>query len=228
MHIYSRTAADNGEELGRAIPGANFRCVADLGASFGGRYWHLALDWLVLTRLEVDQATVVTTDERTSRLQRLARHERALRGEWATTFPAMTSSWCAPVRAVPCAAPTRPRSRHSVFSRPCSRMRRNWGLPFGPSSPGQSGRWCVASDAPAGSGSSSSTGWCFRSSTPSLRFSRRPPRAQRCATPRLKRSRRLAKPERSGPTGKLCAGTPGSCGVRVCHRGGRRRAYKHG
>src|SRR6187402_3007408 len=64
MHIYRRTATDSGDELGRAIPGANFRCVADSGPSFGGRYWHLQLDWVVLSRLEVDQASVVTTDER--------------------------------------------------------------------------------------------------------------------------------------------------------------------
>lgn len=64
MHIYRRTATDSGDELGRAIPGANFHCVADSGRSFGGRYWHLHLDWIVLSRLEIDQATVVTTDER--------------------------------------------------------------------------------------------------------------------------------------------------------------------
>jgi AraC-like DNA-binding protein len=64
VHIYRRTAADSGDELGRAIPGANFHCVADSGRSFGGRYWHLQIDWLVLSRLQVDQPTVVTTDER--------------------------------------------------------------------------------------------------------------------------------------------------------------------
>ena len=31
-------------------------CVADAGPSFGGRYWHLHLDGVVLSRLEVDQA----------------------------------------------------------------------------------------------------------------------------------------------------------------------------
>ncbi|HSH99048.1 MAG TPA: helix-turn-helix domain-containing protein [Reyranella sp.] len=64
MYIYRRTASDNGEELGRAIPGANFYCVAEAGPSFGGRYWHFHVDGLVLSRLEVDQASVVTTDER--------------------------------------------------------------------------------------------------------------------------------------------------------------------
>ena len=64
MLIYRRTATDNGETLGRAIPGANFHCVPQSGRSFGGRYWHLHIDWLVLSRLEVDQASVVTCDER--------------------------------------------------------------------------------------------------------------------------------------------------------------------
>jgi len=64
MYIYRRTVSDNGEELGRAIPGANFYCVAEAGPSFGGRYWHFHVDGLVLSRLEVDQASIVTTDER--------------------------------------------------------------------------------------------------------------------------------------------------------------------
>lgn len=64
MYIYRRTASDNGEELGRAIPGANFYCVPEAGSSFAGRYWHFHVDGVVLSRLEVDQASVVTTDER--------------------------------------------------------------------------------------------------------------------------------------------------------------------
>ncbi|MBL6618328.1 MAG: helix-turn-helix domain-containing protein [Reyranella sp.] len=64
MHIYRRTATDNGDELGRAIPGGSFHCVADTGRSFGGRYSHLHLDWVVLSRLEVDQGSVVTTGDR--------------------------------------------------------------------------------------------------------------------------------------------------------------------
>ncbi len=64
MHIYRRTVSDNGDELGRAIPGANFHCVPDYGRSFGGRYWHLHLDWVVLSHLELDQASVVTADQR--------------------------------------------------------------------------------------------------------------------------------------------------------------------
>jgi AraC-like DNA-binding protein len=64
MHIYRRTVADNGEELGRAIPGADFHCVADSGRSFGGRYSHLYIDGVVLSLLEVDQASVVTAEER--------------------------------------------------------------------------------------------------------------------------------------------------------------------
>jgi len=64
MHLYFRTATDNHEELGRAIPGANFQCVADDGPAFAGRYAHLHLEGIVLSRLEVDQSTVVTVDER--------------------------------------------------------------------------------------------------------------------------------------------------------------------
>ena len=64
MHFYRRTVTDSSEELARAIPGANFHCVADAGPSFGGRYWHLHLDGVVLSRLEVDQASVLTVDER--------------------------------------------------------------------------------------------------------------------------------------------------------------------
>lgn len=64
MHIYRRTATDSGDELGRAIPGANFHCVAASGRSFAGRYSHLHLDWVVLSRLELDQASVVTADQR--------------------------------------------------------------------------------------------------------------------------------------------------------------------
>jgi len=64
MHFYRRTVTDNSEELGRAIPGANFHCVADSGPSFGGRYWHLYLEGVVLSRLEIDQASVLTVDER--------------------------------------------------------------------------------------------------------------------------------------------------------------------
>ena len=64
MYIYRRTASDSGEELGRAIPGANFYCVPEAGPRFGGRYWHFHVDGVVLSRLEVDQASVVTTDER--------------------------------------------------------------------------------------------------------------------------------------------------------------------
>jgi AraC-like DNA-binding protein len=64
MHFYFRTATDDHEELARSIPGANFQCVADDGPSFAGRYAHLNLDGVVLSRLDVTQATVVTVDER--------------------------------------------------------------------------------------------------------------------------------------------------------------------
>lgn len=65
MHVFRHTASTDGEELGRAIPGANFRCVADSGSSFGGGYSHILLDGLVVSRLVVDQASIVTVDERT-------------------------------------------------------------------------------------------------------------------------------------------------------------------
>ena len=65
MHVFRRTASHDGEALGRSIPGANFRCVADSGSSFSGAYSHIVLDGLVVSRLAVDQASIVTVDERT-------------------------------------------------------------------------------------------------------------------------------------------------------------------
>jgi AraC-like DNA-binding protein len=147
MHIYRRTVADNGEELGRAIPGANFRCVADSGASFGGRYWHLALDWLVLTRLEVDQATVVTTDERIPDFsvwhvmsERCSANGRDVSGnDIVMVRPGEGGT----MRSANAAQVTTFGLQPSLFAHAPE-----MDLPFGPSSPGQSGRWCVASDAP--------------------------------------------------------------------------------
>jgi AraC-like DNA-binding protein len=64
MHFHFRTATDSAEELGKAIPGAGFQLVADSGASFAGRYRHLFLDGIVLSHLDLDQATILTVNER--------------------------------------------------------------------------------------------------------------------------------------------------------------------
>lgn len=65
MHLYRRIATTSEEELGQAVPGASCQLVADSGPSFGGRFRYLVLDGVVLTRLEVDQASVLTLSERT-------------------------------------------------------------------------------------------------------------------------------------------------------------------
>lgn len=65
MNVFRRTATHDGEELGRAIPGSAIRCVADSGSSFGGSYSHIALDGLVISRLTMDQASIVAVDKRT-------------------------------------------------------------------------------------------------------------------------------------------------------------------
>ena len=64
MHLYRRVATTNEEELGQAVPGANCQLIADSGPSFGGRFRYLVLDGVVLTRLEVDQASILTLSER--------------------------------------------------------------------------------------------------------------------------------------------------------------------
>lgn len=64
MHLYRRTATTSEEELGEAVPGASCQLVADSGPSFGGRFRYLVLDGVVLTRLELDQASVLTLSER--------------------------------------------------------------------------------------------------------------------------------------------------------------------
>jgi AraC family transcriptional regulator, ethanolamine operon transcriptional activator len=65
MQLYRRTATTSEEELGRAVPGATCQLVADSGPSFTGRFRYLVLDGVVLTRLEVDQASILTLSERT-------------------------------------------------------------------------------------------------------------------------------------------------------------------
>ena len=147
MHIYRRTVADNGEELGQAIPGANFHCVADSGASFGGRYWHLHLDWLVLTRLEVDQASVVTTDERVPDFSvwhvmsgRCSANGRDVSGnDIVSVRPGEGGT----MRSAGAAQVTTFGLLPSLFA-----QAPELDLPFGPASPSRSGRWCAASQPP--------------------------------------------------------------------------------
>lgn len=64
MHLYRRIATNSEEDLGQAVPGASCQVVADSGPSFSGRFRYLVLDGIVLTRLEVDQASVLTLSER--------------------------------------------------------------------------------------------------------------------------------------------------------------------
>jgi AraC-like DNA-binding protein len=147
MHIYRRTVTDNGEELGRAIPGANFRCVADSGSSFGGGYWHLQLDWLVLSRMEVDQASVVTTDERVPDFSvwhvmsaRCSANGNDVGGQDIVTVRPGEGGT---MRSAGAAQVTTFALQPTLFA-----VAPELDLPFGPSSPPSSGRWCVASDAP--------------------------------------------------------------------------------
>lgn len=147
VHIYRRTATDSGDELGRAIPGANFRCVAASGRSFGGRYWHLHLDWVVLSRLEVDQASVVTTDERVPDFSvwhvmsaRCAANGRDVAGnELVEVRPGEGGT----MRSADVAQVMTFGLQSSLFSEAPELE-----LPFGPSSARPSGRWRMASDAP--------------------------------------------------------------------------------
>lgn len=147
MHIYRRIATDSGDELGRAIPGANFRCVADSGRSFGGRYWHLQLDWMVLSRMEVDQASVVTTDERVPDFSvwhvmsgRCAANGRDVAGnELVEVRPGEGGT----MRSADVAQVMTFGLQSSLFS-----QAPELELPFGPSSARPSGRWRMASDAP--------------------------------------------------------------------------------
>jgi len=147
MHIYRRTATDNGDELGSAIPGANFHCVADSGRSFGGRYWHLHLDWIVLSRLEVDQASVVTTDERVPDFsvwhvmsERCAANGRDVAGnELVEVRPGEGGT----MRSADGAQVTTFGLQSSLFS-----QSPELEFPFGPSTARGSGRWRLASATP--------------------------------------------------------------------------------
>jgi AraC-like DNA-binding protein len=147
MRVYRQTATDNGEELGRAIPGANFHCVADSGSSFGGRYRHLVLDGIVLNRLEVEQASVVTVDERIPDFSvwhvmspLCSANGDDVRGnEIVMVRPGeggtMRTAGDAQVQTFGLAP--------SLFT-PAPELQ----LPFGPSSAPRAARWRVASDAP--------------------------------------------------------------------------------
>lgn len=147
MHIYRRTATDNGDELGRAIPGGNFHCVADSGHSFEGRYSHLHLDWVVLSRLEVDQGSVVTTGERIPDFSvwhmmsaRCAANGLDVAGnELVEVRPGGGGT----LRSADMAQVTTFGLQSSLFAEAPELE-----LPFGPSSTRRSGRWRMPSQAP--------------------------------------------------------------------------------
>jgi len=147
MHIYRRTTSDNGEELGRAIPGANFCCVADSGPSFSGRYWHLQVDGVVLSRLEVDQATVVTTDKRVPNFSvwhvmstRCSANGDDVAG---TDLVAVRPGEGGTMRSAAEAQVTTFGLEASLFAKAPELE-----LPFGPSMAPRAGRWRVTSEAP--------------------------------------------------------------------------------
>lgn len=64
MRFYRHTQAGNEAELDQAIPGAKFHWIADSGPTFGARYRHLVLDGIVLSHLELHQASYLTLGER--------------------------------------------------------------------------------------------------------------------------------------------------------------------
>ena len=144
MHFYRRTVTDSSEELARAIPGANFHCVADAGPSFGGRYWHLHLDGVVLSRLEVDQASVLTVDERVPDFS-----------VWHVMSPRCSANGrdvgsqdVVMVRPGEGGTMRSAGDAHvATFGLEASLFREapGWELPFGPSNARRSGRWHVAS-----------------------------------------------------------------------------------
>ncbi|SKA28977.1 AraC-type DNA-binding protein [Enhydrobacter aerosaccus] len=147
MYIYRRTASDNGEDLARAIPGANFYCVSESGPSFGGRYWHFHVDGLVLSRLEVDQASVVTTDERVPNFKvwHVMSPRCSANGEdvGSAELVAVRPGEGGTMRSADKADVT-------TFGFEASRFARapELELPFGASSPDSAGRWRLASTVP--------------------------------------------------------------------------------
>ena len=147
VDIYRRTASDNGEALGRAIPGANFRCIAESGPSFGGRYWHFHVDGVVLSRLEVDQASVVTTDERlpSFNVWHVMSPRCSANGQdvGATDLVAVRPGEGGTMRSAAAADVTTFGLDTSLFGEAPELE-----LPFGPSSAPRAGRWRVASIVP--------------------------------------------------------------------------------
>jgi len=147
MYIYRRTESDNGENLGRAIPGANFYCVAEAGPSFGGRYWHFHVDGLVLSRLEVDQASVVTTDERIPNFNvwHVMSSRCSANGEDVspTDLVAVRPGEGGTMRSAVEANVTTFGLETALFARTPELE-----LPFGPSSAPNAGRWRAASSVP--------------------------------------------------------------------------------
>ena len=147
MYIYRRTASDNGEELGRAIPGANFYCVPESGPSFSGRYWHFHVDGVVLSRLEVDQPSVVTTDERVPNFNvwHVMSPRCSANGNdiGATDLVAVRPGEGGTMRSAAEANVTTFGLETALFARAPELE-----LPFGPSSTPRAGRWRVASSVP--------------------------------------------------------------------------------
>ncbi len=146
MHLYRRIATASAEELGQAIPGASFQLVADSGPSFGGRYRHLVLDGIVLTHLEVDQASVVTVSERIPDFS-----------IWHIFSP-LCSANGNDIRSDELAM-VRPGEGGTMRSATAAHVQSfgllptlfaeapELGLPFGPSTAPRAGRWRAASDA---------------------------------------------------------------------------------
>ena len=147
MYMYRRTASDNGEELGRAIPGANFHCMAESGPSFSGRYWHFHVDGVVLSRLEVDQTSVVTTDERlpSFNVWHVMSPRCSANGEevGTTDLVAVRPGEGGTMRSAAAADVTTFGLDTSLFAEAPELE-----LPFGPSSAPHAGRWRVASTVP--------------------------------------------------------------------------------
>ncbi len=147
MDVYRRTASDDGEALGRAIPGANFYCVPEAGSSFGGRYWHFHVDGLVLSRLEVDQATVVTTDERAPNFSvwHVMSPRCSANGEpvGADDLVAVRPGEGGTMRSAAAASVTTFGLETALFTRTPELE-----LPFGPSGTPTPGRWRVPSSVP--------------------------------------------------------------------------------
>lgn len=64
LRFFHQTEADDEEVLNRAIPGASFNWIPASGTSFTARFRHVLLDGLVLTDLDLGQASYVTLGDR--------------------------------------------------------------------------------------------------------------------------------------------------------------------